>query len=61
MVDAKDQNGMTALHWAVVMADCRLVGLLLDNGASLKAEDSSGKTALDSAEDKEVIRLLQVS
>jgi len=52
---------MTALHWAVVMADCRLVGLLLDNGASLKAEDSSGKTALDSAEDKEVIRLLQVS
>ena len=60
-VNARDVIGRTALHWAAIHAGYRLAVLLLDNGANLGAQDSSGETALDVAGDRRVFHLLKVS
>ena len=39
--DAADNNGRTALHWALIAGDVRIVGLLLGAGAS-KLKDLAG-------------------
>ena len=60
-VDARDENGRTALHRATICANCYLAELLLDNGVSLSARDFTGMTAQYVARDGHVIALLKVS
>jgi ankyrin repeat protein len=48
-VDAKDENGVTALMWAAGNGNTELMKLLLDKGANINAKDKDGHTALDRA------------
>ncbi|KAK7177745.1 ankyrin repeat protein [Paraphaeosphaeria sporulosa] len=45
-VNAKDNNGRTALRWAASQGDWVAVGLLLNSGADVNAKDNNGCTAL---------------
>ncbi|KAF2905112.1 hypothetical protein ILUMI_01061 [Ignelater luminosus] len=45
-IKAKDENGMSALHWASFKGYKGIAFLLLQNNADLEAEDNEGKTAL---------------
>lgn len=45
-VNAKDQFGSTALHYAIVEKHVGIVSLLLANGADPAAQDGDGKTPL---------------
>jgi ankyrin repeat protein len=49
LLGAKDGDGMTALHWAVVGGHIALARLLLDRGADISAADAQGRTALHHA------------
>jgi hypothetical protein len=44
-----DVNGATPLHWASMRGSDKCVLALVENGASLNAKDSAGKTPLDIA------------
>lgn len=46
-----DEQGRTALHWAVMREDRSLAQSLLKNGADKKVKDSSGKTPGDYAKE----------
>jgi len=46
IVDAKDSEGMTGLHWAADGGSTDIIELLLTAGAELDARDASGLTAL---------------
>jgi hypothetical protein len=48
-VNAKDQNGQTALTYAAVQGDADSVKALVAAGADLNAQDNSGQTALMNA------------
>ena len=50
-INAKDNSGMTALHFASRSRKTTIVGLLLGLGADVNARDKSGKTALHHAAD----------
>ena len=45
-VDAKDDNGKTALMYALDMMNTEIIGTLVDAGANVDAKDSNGKTVL---------------
>lgn len=49
-VNQRGENGITALHLAVVNGDADAVKLLLAGGADPGVEDNSGRTAVDIAE-----------
>jgi hypothetical protein len=48
-LDGRDDQGRTALHWAVVAGDGDVVGALVAAGADVEVADSSGRTALHNA------------
>ena len=48
-VNAKDENGVTALMWAAGNGKTEMTKLLLDKGANINAKDKDGHTALDRA------------
>jgi ankyrin repeat protein len=48
-IDARADNGRTALHGAALMGWNRIVQALADQGATLDLEDAQGRTALDLA------------
>lgn len=48
-VDAKDENGVTALMWAAGNGNIGVMKLLLGKGANIGAKDKDGHTALDRA------------
>jgi ankyrin repeat protein len=45
-IKAKVEDGLTRLQWAVAENRFRTVGLLLEDGANIEAEDSNGATPL---------------
>jgi len=60
-VDEKDEDGNTALLWAIIKGRTELVRMLLDKGALLDEKDWDGRTALMLASlwgHMEVVRLL---
>lgn len=60
-VDAKANDGRTALHWAAENRHEAVVKLLLEKGAELESKDQDGQTALSCAEGKghkAVVKLL---
>ncbi|THD21293.1 putative Ankyrin repeat-containing [Fasciola hepatica] len=50
-INAKDQNGWTALHWAAQRCHADVVELLLDYGASRSIEDARGDMPCDVTND----------
>uniref|UniRef100_A0A183B821 ANK_REP_REGION domain-containing protein n=1 Tax=Echinostoma caproni TaxID=27848 RepID=A0A183B821_9TREM len=50
-INAKDQNGWTALHWAAQRCHADIVELLLDHGASRSMEDMRGDMPCDVTND----------
>ena len=50
-VDAVDDEGRTALHWAVVGGNERCVGLLFAAGAQIGTRDGESRTARDVADE----------
>jgi ankyrin repeat protein len=61
-LDIPDSRGNTALHYASVTGNARLVELILKHSPILDLKNSSGKTPLDEAEEKmalTVVRLLR--
>lgn len=60
-VDAKDNEGMTALMWAIFKGDLTTAELLIDKGADINAKNKDGETILISAimkEDTATVKLL---
>ncbi len=51
-LEAKDQNGMTALHWAASIGNPDVVVILVEKKANVEAIDNNGKTPLDLAVDR---------
>lgn len=45
-LDYQDRDGCTALHYAAVKGDMKILGLLVANGASLEVKDNIGLTPL---------------
>ena len=58
-VNAKDENGWTALHYAAVNGHKEIAELLIDNGAEVNAKDNSGYTPLYFA-DGEIAHFLRI-
>jgi ankyrin repeat protein len=52
-IEAKDNNGKTALLWAAERGRKPVVQLLLDEDADIEAKDNNGKTALLWAAERE--------
>ena len=48
-VSWKDEDGVTALHWAVAYSGLDVIKELVNGGADLQAVDNDGQTALDLA------------
>lgn len=57
-VNAVDNNGGPALHWAVGGGKAKIVQLLLNHGANLTATDSHGQTALELAGKKNLPEII---
>ncbi len=56
-----DENGFTALHWAVMQGHKSMTQLLLDRGADVSVADAKGQTALHMAvlhDNENAVRLL---
>ena len=59
-VNAEDNDGWTALMWAVFYVYTEIVKLLLEHGADVNAKSNNGWTALHLAEGhSEIVRLLR--
>ena len=58
-VDAPQIDGMTALHWAAYHDDAALVGMLLDAGAGVAAENRYGVTALSLAAENANVAMVE--
>jgi ankyrin repeat protein len=61
-VNATDEVGMTALHYAVLGGEIRVVQLLLNAGANVQAKSPSGETPIDlakSAKENALVRVLK--
>jgi len=52
-VDAKDEDGRTPLHLAVLLNDSNAVKSLVSRGADIHAQTNDGKTPIYLAEEKE--------
>ena len=48
-VDAKNNDGGTALHWAALNEHIDIAKILIENGANINAKDKDGETALEIA------------
>lgn len=59
-VNQRGENGITALHLAVVNGDGDTVKLLLAGGADPRIEDNSGRNALDFAKQNNNMGLLRI-
>lgn len=62
ILNAADQSGWTALHFAVFNLRVRVVRWLLENGCDVNVCDKQGRTAFDLAEQREnpaVLELIQ--
>lgn len=59
-VNQRGENGVTALHLAVVKGDVDSVKLLLAQGADPDIKDDSGRTALDFAKQNNNLGLLRI-
>jgi serine/threonine-protein phosphatase 6 regulatory ankyrin repeat subunit A len=57
-INSKDDDGFTALHWAVYRSHKDLIESLIDKGANINAKDIFGKTPLDYA-DGDIPQLLR--
>lgn len=53
-VDARDEKGGTALHWAVARGRRDVIELLLTHGADADVPDAAGCSALELAERREL-------
>ena len=63
-VNAKDESGWIALHWAAKNGYETVVQLLMDRGADINAEDNDSETALRWAAkygNKTVVRQLKTA
>lgn len=49
LMDQRDENGCTALHWAADRGQHEVIQILLDKGATIDACDNDGLTALQYA------------
>ncbi len=58
-LDARQVDGMTALHWAAYHDDAALVGRLLDAGADVDAENRYGVTALSLAAENANVAMIE--
>ncbi len=61
-MNAKDEDGLTALIYAVSMGHVEVVQQLLQAGADVNAKEKEGRTALTLAKEKghkEVIKMLK--
>ena len=58
-LDARQVDGMTALHWAAYHDDAKLVGRLLDAGAAVAAENRYGVTALSLAAENANVAMVE--
>ena len=48
-VNARNEHGATALHYAVARGDVKMARLLVERGADVAAEDGQGRTPLEMA------------
>ena len=61
-LSAKDQNGMTALHYAIHSGDIRVVNLLLKAGANIDEKSDDGESPLELAarlKENALVRLMK--
>lgn len=58
-VDAQDDRGRTALHWAVLSGSEAICDMLLQANAGLDIADNEGATAMHKAAEREDVQILQ--
>ena len=51
-VNIQDNQGMTPLHYAVLIEDVDTITALIDSGADIEINDKNGETPYDMAEEK---------
>lgn len=62
LVNAKDQNGQTPLHWAANKGHIQIVKMLVSLGAKINLKDNTGWTPIEYAEEmqrKDVVKFLK--
>jgi len=59
-INAQDENGGTALHWAVFYEHGNIVRLLLMHGANPYIKDKNGITPIDVARINRKIKMLKI-
>jgi ankyrin repeat protein len=58
-LEAKNEDGFTALHWAAYVGNLDSCKTLIEKGANLKAKNSEGKKPADLAETQEVKKFIK--
>ena len=48
-MDAKDNNGETALHWAALRGNVDVAKILIENGVHVNVTDKNNETAIEVA------------
>ena len=60
-IEAKDQDGLSALHWASEYGHLEIVKHLLEKGANPGAKDKEGLSPLQKSRNEEICTLLKES